>query len=206
MTTHMKGNVMAKSAVETPEQSDMSTSQGRNFSPLDGGNAILAAWRGLYHIFGARVNSFVVTEDGVFVNGLTMNDQYDIDTVVGDIGASKNRNRRLELIPNYFYVNGEEPQPFNDSAEITAWLVATFRGSIDDSSTKSPAYARKAVADFKKAQNLYKQRGPKRKVIRLDNLKELDESVLLNIDIDDLLAFQTLISKTVADKEASASS
>lgn len=189
---------MGKSTGATPEMTDSQV--GRNFAPLEGGNAILAAWRGLYHIFGARAESFLVTEDGVFVNGLTMNPEFDIDTVVGDIGAAKNRNRRLELIPNFFYVNGDEPANFSDSNEITAWLVSNFRGSVDDSSTKSPAYARKAIADYKKANSLYKTRGPKRKVIRLDNLKEVDESMLLNIDLDDLKAFQSVISKTLADK------
>jgi hypothetical protein len=172
-----------------------------NFAPMEGGNAILAAWRGLYWLFGARASKFNVTTDGVFVDNLTVDPEYDVMTIVRDIGGTKNRNRRLELIPPMLWAQGEEPEPFSDAGEMTAWLVANFKGSVDETSTKSPAYARKAVADYKKAHNLYKARGPKRKVIRLDNLKEIDESILSNIDLDDLKALQALFASVAEKKE-----
>lgn len=193
---------MAKST-ETVETPIVEVSKF-NYAPMEGGNAILAAWRGLYHLFGARVDSFTVTDEGVFVNGFSVDPKYDAQTIVRDIGGTKNRNRRLELIPLYDYVMGKEPAHFNDAGEMTAWLVANFKGSVDESSTKSPAYARGAIAEYKKGHNLYKARGPKRKVIRLDNLKELDESMLLSIDLEDLKAFRELLTTIEHKKEAQA--
>lgn len=173
-----------------------------DYAPMEGGNAILAAWQGLYHIFGARVDNFIVTPEGVFVNGFSVDPKWDAQTIVRDIGGTKGRNRRLELIPLYDWVMGKEPALFNDAPEMTAWLVANFKGSVDESSTKSPAYAREGIALYKKAHNIYKARGPKKRVIRLDQLSDLDESMLLNINLDELRAFKELLTIVEHKKEA----
>ena len=171
-----------------------------NYDP-DRGNAILAAWRGLYWLFGARAESFSVTPEGVFVNGLTVWGDYNPEQIVADISK---KDRRLELVPTYFYVMGVAPEPFANSQEVTQFMVQYFRGSVEDNSSKSPAYLRKAAAEFKAIVGLKAKRGPKRKIIRLDNLDAIDADTLKGVDSAELDKLMAVIRETMAAKTTAA--
>ena len=162
----------------------------------DKGSAILAAWQGLYHLFGARA-SFRVTPEGVFVDSLTCNPQYDVDTIVEDISK---HNRRLELIPTLFWVQGEAPADFADVAAITALMVQYWRGSVEDNTSKTPAYLKDAVADYKANRNLLKKRGPKRKIFRLDSLDDIDETTLKGINPEALSRLRAAVNAAMGNQ------
>ena len=168
----------------------------KNYGP-DKGGAILAAWKGMYHLFGAQ-GTFRVTPEGVFVDNLSVGPEFDLDQIVEDISK---HNRRLELIPTLFWVNGETPADFADVSEITAFMVQYFRGSVEDNSSKTPTYLKDAVASYKANRNLLKKRGPKRKVFRLDSLDDIDESTLKGINPEALSRLREIITAQLATAE-----
>jgi hypothetical protein len=190
---------MAKttSIVDTPETEDtLVDGVATKFYGPDKGSAVLAAWQGLYHLFGARA-TFRVTPDGVFVDNLTCDPKYDMDQIVEDISK---HNRRLELVPLIFWVQGQAPDDFADVAAITALMVQYWRGSVEDNSSKTPGYLKDAVADYKATRNLLKKRGPKRKVFRLDSLDDIDESTLKGISPEALSRLRETINAAMAAK------
>jgi len=169
-----------------------------NYGP-DKGGAILAAWRGLYWLFGARVDAFRVTPEGILVEGLTMAGDYNPSTIVEDISK---KNRRLELVPTYFYVNGTPPEPFEISQEITQFMVQFFRGSVEENSSRAPQYLRKAAAEFKTSVGLKSKRGPKKKVIRIDQLENVDVETLSQIPVAELEKFMETLQSIRDSKQA----
>jgi hypothetical protein len=187
---------MAKttSATDAPETTDLVDGTPVKFYGPDKGTAILAAWQGLYHLFGARA-SFRVTKDGVFVDNLEADPKYDMDQIVEDISK---HNRRLELVPPIFWVQGEAPDDFEDVAAITAYMVQYFRGSVEENSAKTPTYLKDAVADYKADRNLLKKSGPKRKVFRLDSLDDIDETTLKGISPEALSRLRETINAAMA--------
>lgn len=168
---------------------------------------IAAAWRGIYHFFGGRVQSweFVPPTDenpdgGLIAHGFSVLSSLDPNQIVSDIG---NRDRRLEMFPFYFYANGTATPPdFLTSQDMTNFMVQYLKGAVEEGTAKTPEYVRKAVADYKAANGLRTRRGPKRKIIRLDNLAELDATQLSEIDPAQLQDFlklaQSIVSKTPA--------
>ena len=191
---------MAKATVPAPDTTETIVDSETivedvpvNYGP-DKGSAILAAWQGLYHLFGAR-GTFRVTEDGVFVDNLYCDPQFNLDQIVTDISK---HNRRLELVPTYFWVQGQEPAYFADVAAITAFMVQYFRGSVEDGTSKTPAYLKDAVANSKATHNLLKKRGPRRKVFRLDALDDIDETALKNISPESLARLRDAVNAATA--------
>jgi hypothetical protein len=158
------------------------------------GNAVLAAWQGIYHLFGGRAN-FEITTDGVIVNDFTVDAKYDAEQIVQDIS---HRNRRLDLIPTYLWVQGEEPEPFADAKEMTQFMVQYFRGSVEEGSSRAPKYVRDAVQNFKSNNNLAKKRGPRKKIFRVDNLSELDASALVGVNASELARLKEAVERALS--------
>jgi hypothetical protein len=158
------------------------------------GNAVLAAWQGIYHLFGGRGN-FEITPDGVIVNDFSVDGKYDPEQIAKDIS---HRNRRLDLVPTYLWVQGMEPEPFADAKEMTQFMVQYFRGSVEEGSSRSPKYVRDAVATFKASHNLAKKRGPRKKIFRVDNLSEIDENTLVGVNASELSKLRDAIEKALA--------
>lgn len=186
----------AKTTTNGAEERTLTEPQ--NYGP-DKANAVLAAWQGLYHLFGARAVSFKVTAEGVFVEGLTIWSEYNLSQIVEDINK---RDRRLDLIELYPIVQGENPPDFESSQEITLFMVQFFRGSVEDNSSKSPQYLRKAAADYKRTIGLQAKRGPKRKIFRLDNLDAIDPTMLKDVDSADLDHLMAAIREAKAAAKA----
>lgn len=162
------------------------------------GRAALAAWQMLYHLFGARVKSWkIVGTEGVEATGFSTFADYDPETIVKDISS---RTRRLELLTTYPWLMGEIPDHFTDAADITASTVQFYKGSVEDGSAKTPPYVKPAVANYKAANKLAKKRGPKAKVIRLDNLDSLDEAAFENIPKEDLAVLQATLERVMQVK------
>lgn len=159
--------------------------------------SVLAAWKGIYHFFGGRVAHWTVTEDGVIAEGFTVDSKYDPEQIITDISK---RDRRVELFPAIRWINGETPDDFATSQEMTNFMVQYFRGSVEEGTAKAPAYVRQAVADYKATLGVKTRRGPKRKVFRLDNLSELDETVLRDVNSEELERLQALINNTLHSK------
>jgi hypothetical protein len=158
------------------------------------GNAVLAAWQGIYHLFGGRA-TFEVSPDGVIVNDFTVDAKYDPEQIVLDIS---HRNRRLDLIPTYLWVQGEEPEPFADAKDMTQFMVQYFRGAVEEGSSRSPKYVRDAVQNFKANNNLAKKRGPRKKIFRVDNLSELDASALVGVNASELARLKEAVERALS--------
>lgn len=162
------------------------------------GNAVLAAWQGIYHLFGGR-GSFEITTDGVIVHDFSVDARYNPEQIVLDIS---HRNRRLDLIPTYLWVQGQEPEIFTDAKEMTQFMVQYFRGAVEEGSSRAPKYVRDAVANFKTYNNLAKKRGPRKKIFRVDNLSELDATTLVGVDAVELSKLKEAIDRALATQSA----
>jgi hypothetical protein len=158
-----------------------------NFGPTEGGNNILAAWQGLYWLFGARVEKFEVAPEGVNIVGFTVDEPYNAEQIVHDLSVREDKiiNRRVDLVPSFFYVNGETPAEFADSNSMTQFMAQYFRGA-GEVEGRSPDYVKSAIATFKKGHNLAVKRGRPSKTIKIEALGNLDESILANIDPTEL--------------------
>jgi hypothetical protein len=187
-----KGN---SAKAETEDSTTPERSEKIDLSPTEG-RAVLAAWRGIYHLFKGQVDQWqVVPNEGVLAKGFSVRGLDDPRQLIKDISG---RERRLDLLTVYPWINGQEPEPFSDAQEMTAYMVQFFKGAVEDGSAKSPQYVKRAVADFKAEHDLTKKRGPRRKVIRLDNLDDVDADALKDIDVNDLSKLQATIEKAMA--------
>ncbi len=182
----------AKAATNTA--AERAYTEPQNYGP-DKGNAILAAWQGLYWLFGARAEGFRVTPEGVYVDGLTMWSDYSPTDIVEDISR---RNRRLDLIETYPIVQGENPPPFATSQDVTLYMVQFWKGSQGDNSSRSPQYLRKASAEFKQTVGLKAKRGPRRKIFRVDALNEIDPTAFKDVEISEIDAFIATLKEAKA--------
>lgn len=170
-----------------------------NFGPTEGGNNILAAWQGLYWLFGARANLSEVTPEGVNVVGFTVAEPYDAAQIVHDLSVHGDKivNRRVDLVPSFFYVNGEIPAEFADSGSMTLFMAQYFRGS-GEVEGRSPDYVKSAIAAFKKGHGLAAKRGRPSKTIKIEALGDLDESILANIDVTELQKLRETLERALA--------
>jgi len=165
--------------------------------------ALAAAWRGVCEFFGGEVANWVVlppTEehpDGV-INAIGFSIRGDLDVtpeqLISDLAG---RDRRLEFMPFYNYLNGEAPAPYSDPQDMTNWMVLYLKGSVEAGTSKTPAYARNATAQYKTAHGIETRRGPKRRVIRLDALDQIN---VKDIPADQVEALLALASKVSAAK------
>lgn len=187
----MAKNSAAAAGTTVPDRSeaiDLDETQGRN---------ALAAWRMLYHLYGARVDSWYPTATGVAAKGFSVFGQYDPNTIIADISS---RTRRLDFLTVNPWVNGQTPTPYADAAEITADTVQFYKGAVEEGSAKSPAYTKTAVAAFKAAHSLAKKRGPKARTIRLDDIENIDPAALDNMDEVSIAKLQALLERAAAGK------
>lgn len=177
-------------------------SQSNRTAPIDvmppESTGVIAAWQGLYHALGARFDSTTITDDGLVINGFTVDSAYDPETVIRDVNV---KGRRVQLFPTIRWINGEAPEPFTDAADMTAWQVGNYRGSVSEGSTRTPEYVRKAFAALKGTMGISNKRGPKPKTINLKNLANLDASVLRQsgVDLKDL-QFLIDVAQSVVDE------
>jgi len=188
--------IVAENTETTPVVADP-----KDFGPLEGGNNILAAWQGLYWLFGARAESFEITPEGVFVVGLTVNEPYDVDKIVHDlcVRGDKTVERRLDLVPAYFYINGSDPTLFTDSNAMTLFMAQYFRGA-GDTAGRSPEYVKAAISAYKKMHGLVAKRGRPSRTIKIEALGDIDESVLANVDVTELEKLRETLERALASR------
>ena len=168
------------------------------YGPDNGGNVILAAWQGLYHLFGARVERFDVTSDGVFAINPTVSEDYNLDTILHDLThrGDKVVNRRMDFLPLHFWATGNVPAPFMSSTHLTIWMTQFLKGTGEKG--RSPQYAKDAIRDFKASNGLAVPRGRPRKTFKLTELGALNESALDGIDISELTKFRATLDSVIA--------
>lgn len=187
---------MTKSTATAEAQPTTGRSGSINLNEFQGRSA-LAAWRMLYHLYGAQVESWHPTENGVEATGFSVMEGFDPETVIRDVSS---RNRRLDFLTVTPWVNGQAPKPYANAEEITADTVQFYKGAVEEGSAKSPPYVKGAVANYKAANALAKKRGPKPKTIRLDKLDDLDESILSNMDPSDIAILQAALERVASSK------
>src|SRR3954466_15147106 len=120
---------------------------------------LAAAWQGLYHFVGARVENWEILspsddlpDGGLIAHGFSVNAGIDPEQVITDIG---DRNRRLEMFPTYFYiVENMAPADFDTPQDMTNFGVQYLKGSVEEGTAKTPEYLRKGVADYKATRGL----------------------------------------------------
>jgi hypothetical protein len=172
---------MAKSNSNNNSQSNEQAnkrSQSIDVGP-DLAPALAAGYDGLFYLFGARVENWEVTPEGLFAHGYTVDEKYsDVqERVLHDIAM---RVRRPQLMPTILWINGIEPQPFPSNQAITTFLVQFFKGSVEEGTSKVPEYARKAAEAYRASQpGTYTRKGPKPKGLAFKDISNADENVLL---------------------------
>lgn len=164
----------------TPEVTYPERSEAITVAPHEGGNALLSKWRGIYHVFDGRVEKWDVTPDGVAAINFSTNGRYDPNQVLTDLNISD--RQRLGLLPALFYLQGQEPEPFTNSLDMTKWMATAFTKVKTEDGERSPAYVKDAIAAYKKAHEFPRKKGRPRKIIRVENLGSIDESVLAGVD------------------------
>jgi len=194
----MENTVNADTETTTVESVVPERSNPITVGPDQGGN-VLAAWRGVYHLFGGQVERWDITHDGIVAVGFTVDGQYEPQAIVNDISS---RERRAELIPCYFYAQGEVPAPFDNSLEMTKWMQQFFRKVSDEGKSQSPDYVKHAIASYKKANAFPAKRGRPKKVVRIEQLGSLDESLLAGVNVSELEKLQEKIAHAIANKQS----
>lgn len=171
----MASRTRNRPAPEAPEAVETAIN---SYTAEQGGNAITAAYRGLYWLFDARVERFEVTPDGITVHGLTVGDTYDVDTIINDIfrRGDKTVQPRLNFFDTFGIVNGEIPAAFVNADQLTAWMVRYMKGG-----SRSPKYVKDAIQAYKEAQGIAVHRGRPRKVVRITEIGQLDTSALREV-------------------------
>lgn len=165
--------------------------------PSEGGNTVFAAWPGLYHLFGARVERFDIEDNGIVAVNLTFNPKYDAKTIINDIyqRGDKVVNSRLELFPGHFQLLGQEPAPFTTADACTSWMTKTFKGAEGGEGNRSPQYAKDAIAEYKTTKGFAVPRGRPRKVIRISEIGSLNESVLEDVEPQELTKLKETLDR-----------
>ena len=195
----------SKTTNETPTTEDtttVDTTTPQDFGPETGSNNILAAWQGLYHLLGARVERWDVTADGVFAIGLTFDAALvpDTDTVIKDISyrGDKFVNRSVELLPAYFDLQGQVPAVFEDAGAMTQWMAKFFRGAGEGDTNRSPQYVKDGISKNKSARGLAARRGRPPKKIEIEAIGSIDESVLAQVNHEELERLQATLARILA--------
>ena len=195
----------SKTTNETPTTEDtttVDTTTPQDFGPETGSNNILAAWQGLYHLLGARVERWDVTADGVFAIGLTFDAVLvpDTDTVIKDISyrGDKFVNRSVELLPAYFDLQGQVPAVFEDAGAMTQWMAKFFRGAGEGETNRSPQYVKDGISKNKTARGLASRRGRPPKKIEIEAIGSIDESVLSQVNHEELERLQATLARILA--------
>jgi hypothetical protein len=74
-----------------------------------------------------------------------------------------------------------------------------MKGTVEAGTSKTPAYARNAIAQYKAEQGIETRRGPKRRVIRLDALDQIN---VKDIPADQIEALLALAHKVEANQSS----
>lgn len=171
------------------------TATANRTDPIDvDGNralALLGAWQGVYHFFDGRVEKWdyiAPTEDnpdgGVIAHGFTIDStKANPEDLLSDIS---NRDRRVNIFPAYAYMQGETPAPFTTPQQMTNFMVSNLKGSVEESTAKTPAYVRTAVQNYKASNGLKTRRGRRKTVIKLDLVDGISPQELQNISPEGL--------------------
>ena len=150
--------------------------------PDKGGN-LVAAWRGIFHLFGGRAEGFDMVDGGIAVRGFSVVEPYNPSTVLKDVSG---RDRRVDLADGLPVIQGKEPAPFTESLEMTKWMQQYTRTPGEDG--KSPQYVKDAISEYKKAHGFPGRRGRPKKVIRIENLGKLDAAQLAQVNDSEIAA------------------
>lgn len=162
----------------------MSSRKKSVIEPTAGGNAIIAAWRGLYNFFGARAE-FEVTPEGVRVIGLKFSNEYENEPIVQDLVSKASPKNRINLLPAHLYIMGQEPEPFTNAVEMTNWMVTYLKGA-GGNENRSPQYAKNAIEAYKAKNGLSVPRGRPRKTFSIENLGKLNQGILADVPAEEL--------------------
>jgi len=183
------------------------TSAPTRTDPIDVGpdraQALAAAYDGIYHLFGGRVESWLTTEDGLIANGFTVDGKYDPESILSAVAAHV---RRAPLMPTLKWINGMEPDHFSNSQAVTTFTVQYYKGTDGEGSSKVPEWVRKAAQEYKEGrENFYQKRGPKPKAIQFKNLSEVNPEVLINagVEVTDLQHLIEVATAAMESKKAS---
>lgn len=169
----MAKNSSKSTAVETPARTEPIDVAGQNALGL------ASAYAGLYHLFDARVESWDVTTDGLVAHNFTVDGKYDPERIIHDINL---KDRRAPLFPAILsIVNPDVPPPaFENSLEITTFMVNFWKGSMGENSSKVPEYVRVAASDMKERNGTKVRKGPKVRTINLKNVRDVNADTLRN--------------------------
>jgi hypothetical protein len=160
-------------------------------------NGLLAAWDGIYHLFGGRVESWDITPEGIVAQGFSVDSQYNPDTILTDINR---RDRRPLLFPTILWIQGIEPALFESNQSITTFMVQYFKGSVEEGTSRSPLYVRQAAGAYKERTGTKVKRGPKPKTLQFKNLNEVSAETLIAAGISkESLAHLLEVAQTAMD-------
>lgn len=185
----------------------------QTFGPEQDAGNIAAAWQGLYHLLGARVERWDVTNDGVYAVNLTFDASKipSVEQVIHDISYrnGKHINRQLDLVFLYPIVkDNAEPPAFEDAASLTEWMAQYTRdGTGDGDSNRSPQYVKDAISAYKKDRNMPSRQGrPATKLtIEYAAFGSIPPEALRKVDPDELDKFLATVQKIRAEQEQTAS-
>lgn len=165
-----------------------------SFGPNNGGNGILRAWQGLYHLFGARVERFDVTADGVTAVNLTIDEKYGSPESI--IGLFPHTDKiRLDFFPLVYWASGEAPAHFTSSLELTNWM--TKNAKVAGEKGRSPKIFKDAIREYKEANGLAVPRGRPRKAVKIE-LGSLDPEALEGVEMSELTRLQEVVNGAIA--------
>ena len=154
----------------------------------------IRAWQGLYHLFGARVERFDVTPEGVTAINFTMPEK-DANTVLEYI--VRDEKARVPLFPAYFWLQGEAPAPFSSSAELTIWQTQNV---VAGDKNRRPKFIKDAIQDYKNSIGIAVPRGRPRKHFKLE-IGQIDTSALEASDLQELEKLQETIERVRSTRE-----
>lgn len=192
-------DTMAENENTSDENTEPQRTASIDVGPEQAGN-VIAAWRGIFHLFGGRADDISLTDEGEYlVKGFSVLEPYNPSTIVKDVSG---RERRVDLAEGLRVLQGKEPPAFKESLEMTKWMQQYARTPGEDG--KSPTYVKDAIAAYKKANNFPGRRGRPKKVIRIENLGKLDAAVISQIDPKELANLKATIAQVEANRSASA--
>lgn len=167
-----------------------------------------AAYPGLYHLFGARVESWDVSPDGLVAKNVTFDAAANPERIIRDINR---KDRRAPLFPAVLFILDPKAEPpnFANALELTTYMVNFWKGSMGPNSSKVPEYVRIAAGEYKERTGTKVRKGPKVRTINLKNVREVNVETLKNAgmgveDIDYLIKIATELRNTQNAPAASA--
>lgn len=148
---------------------------------------LASAYAGLYHLFGARVEGWDVTNDGLVAHNFSVEGKYDPELIIKDINL---KDRRAPLFPAILSIVNPDvaPPAFENSLDITTFMVNFWKGSMGENSSKVPEYVRTAALEMKERNGTRVRKGPKVRTINLKNVRDVNADTLRNakLSVEDI--------------------